>query len=309
MLILTQVCSCLFLFLASCTSERPLTTYHGTTMTIDFHIVVDPPLPEVDAVIQQVFSEVNQIYNKWNSDSELSLFNRHPSTTPLPLSPELYQLLTLTDAMVKMTGGRFDPTIEPVEQLWKDALERGQEPSPASIQELKPAIGWDKIHFDSRSIWKDHPLTSLDLGGIAKGYAVDLLFERLQKAGATSLYVEWGGEIRVSKSHPDGRPWKVGIAHSDEVLALSDEAVATSGDYVQFWPIGEKIYFHIIDPFTLKPLERTSPRINSSTVIAPTCTVADALAKIGLFFSTENEAREWAEPFQAYTFYFQETHD
>lgn len=304
----------LALFLACCSSPPPLKSFKGNVMTIDYHIAVSHEDQEdrIQTIIKDVFLEVDAIYNKWNPASEVSKFNAHKSQSPLSLSPKFYKLLSLTDQIVDLTEGRCDPTIEPVQQLWKKALEQGIEPDPDAILSLKPAIGWDKIHFDHHTIRKDHPLTEIDLGGIAKGYAVDLLFEALQGAGFKSIYVEWGGEIRASAAHPEGRPWKIGIVnpHLDQPIHfdLSDASVATSGDYEQFWTLGNKTYFHIIDPKTLKPLEIKPDGISSVTVLAKTCVLADGIAKTGLFFDTQREAEAWAEPLtkKGFTFFFQQ---
>lgn len=275
-------------------------------MTIDFHILVggaENHRQRIQTIIDNVFVEVDQIYNRWNPHSELSQFNKQQTLESIPLSNKLYRLLKAADKIVIQTNGRFDPTVEPVQELWKQALSQGQIPDMQLIEELKPAMGWDKIQFDSHSIKKLHPKTALDLGGIAKGYAVDLLFESLNASGFSILYVEWGGEIRVSKEHPSGRPWQIGIAGMPKgkitaILELTDQAVATSGDYEQAWPIGTKTYYHIINPFTLQPLEQNPKGIFSSTVVAKTCTIADGLAKTGLFFENKQDAEKWADSLQ-----------
>ena len=138
---------------------------------------------------------------------------------------------------------QFDPTIEPIQQLWKNRLNEAREPGPDEIAALLPATGWNKIHIEKGLFWKDHDGCSLDLGGIAKGYCVDLLVEQLNAAGYPDVFVEWGGEIRASGRHPDKRPWNIFISRLGNsnpslaiaTIALRDQAIATSGDYMQFW--------------------------------------------------------------------------
>ena len=149
--------------------------------------------------------------------------------------------------------------------------------------------------FGRALFWKDHPLVALDLCGAVKGYAVDLLVEKLKKLNLKSLYVEWGGEIKTFGSHPHERAWKVAIFGLDEKLELTNLACATSGNYLQNWQEGEKTVTHIIDPFNNKPLEVTDTSIASVTVLAEDCLQADALATSLMLFPSKDEATLWAE--------------
>jgi len=148
---------------------------------------------------------------------------------------------------------------------------------------------------------------SLDLGGIAKGYGVDLILENLNQAGFSDVFVEWGGEIRASGKHPEGRPWRIFISrleNNDPHLAIAhldlvDQAIATSGDYLQNWTIEKdgncSTFFHIIDPVTLHPLQKQPLSIASTSVVAPTCALADGLATVAMMFLSVEEAQVWAE--------------
>jgi thiamine biosynthesis lipoprotein len=302
----------LLLLLTGCATPAPpsTTTFSGTAMTIAFKIIVGAPLTteqqtEVTRVIEETFDEVDRVYNRWNPHSELSQLNQLPAGVQAPLSPELQHLLEITGELVSLSEGRFDPTIEPLQKVWKSALLFGKEPPPSAIEALSPALGWDKIHYGGGYFWKDHPRTCLDLGGIAKGYCVDLLVERITSLGYPSLFVEWGGEIRAHGEHPEKRPWTVYISHLEDpdpskalaIVPLQDAAIATSGDYLQNWRVkeGERetTYCHIINPKTLRPLEVTPSSIASASVKAPTCAFADGLATAAMLFSTEEEANKW----------------
>lgn len=284
-------------------------------MTIDYRILIGHALNSSEKnsifeIIKRTFDEVNQIYNKWNPLSELSQLNRLKAGIKVRLSPQLEQLLLLTDKIVRLTEGRFDPTIEPLQALWKKYLEQGKIPSTTEVQSIASVIGWNKIHFERGSFYKDADETSLDLGGIAKGYCVDLLVERLNQAGFENVFVEWGGEIRASGEHPDKRPWTIFISRFGNtnpekaiaVLSLRGQAIATSGDYLQNWQIEsegkaqEKIsYFHVIDPVALQPRIATQQSIASASVLASTCAMADGLATAAMMFSSIQEAQEWAD--------------
>jgi FAD:protein FMN transferase len=311
----------LILFLYGCSSSpsEKLTVFSGTEMTIAYRILIGLPLTPTDKnsiskIIFETFNEVNQIYNKWNPDSELSRLNQLKAGVRVPLSGELLKLILLTDEIVRLTEKRFDPTIEPLQALWKEYLEKGQTPSPAEIESIAQVIGWSKIHYEEGLFFKDYDATSLDLGGIAKGYCVDLLVERLNKAGFANVFVEWGGEIRASGEHPDQRPWNIFISRLGDtnpenaiaILSLQNQAIATSGDYLQNWTIKDEgddsstmTYFHVIDPFTLHPRKVTSLSVASASVVANSCAWADGLATAAMMFSNAQEAQAWADEIQS----------
>lgn len=305
------------LFFTACsenTTEQPVTSFEGTAMTIDYRITLKAPLDKesqklVKRIIAETFHEIDSIYNMWNPFSELSQLNQAGATTKLPLSPKLEKLLLLTDVLVKTTDGKFDPTIAPLQKIWKSALTQNKMPLEIDLDAVTPSVGWDKLHISDGLFWKDHPLTSLDLGGIAKGYGVDLLAERLHDAGFADVYVEWGGEIRTFGNHPEGRPWRVFISRLGDTtperaiafVELKNQALATSGDYLQNWSIlnsdSDRFvhYSHILSPETKSPLEITRSSIASASVLANTCSEADGLATAAMMFRTVDEAYEWAK--------------
>lgn len=306
---------CFFLILefASCSkksSEEPI-LFSGNEMTIDYRILIGHSLNTSDKqhvleIIRDTFDEVNLVYNKWNPESELSRLNRLEEGIQVPISQELEKLLFLTDQIVTLTEGRFDPTIEPLQALWKKYLNQGKVPPLNEIRLIERAIGWNKIHFGQGYFYKDTSATSLDLGGIAKGYCIDLLTERLNQKGFKNVYVEWGGEIRATGEHPSKRPWTVFISHLGNpdpqkaiaILSLHDQAIATSGDYLQNWIVeneeGEKIsYYHIIDPRTFYPLKMAAQKIASASIVASTCAFADGLATAAMMFPSVSLAQDW----------------
>jgi len=291
------------------------TIFNGNVMTIDYKIIIGANLDfdqkqTIQNLIQRTFAEIDSIYNKWNPDSEISKLNQLKKGIRVNISEKLYTLLYLTEQMVIFTEGRFDPTIEPVQQLWKEHLKQGVTPSIVDIENVMQAVGFDKIHIQNGVFYKDHDKTSLDLGGIAKGYAVDLLTSRLNEIGFLDLFIEWGGEIKATGLHPENRPWHIYIAklndsnpdHAITHLDLFDQSIATSGDYLQNWTVNDKnetntlkTYFHVIDPKTGYPLEIAKNSIASVSVVANQCSVADAIATSLMLFSNTQEASEWGE--------------
>lgn len=305
----------LFLILFSgCHESTPvskMTTLSGNAMTISYRILIGHPLSDsqeraAQTLVRSTFEEVDRIYNKWNPQSELSRLNQLPAHTTISISPELEHFLAVTQKVVEISQGRFDPTVEPLQQLWKERFSLGTTPTKEDIAAIIPAIGWDKIHFGNGKFSKDHSATQLDLGGIAKGHCVDLLVERLNAAGHPNVFVEWGGEIRASGQHPDGRPWNIFISrfgdsnpdHAIAHLPLQEEAIATSGDYLQHWTIEKTTYFHIFDPKNYQPLIASSKSVSSASVRAPNCAFADGLATVAMMFPSLVEAETWAKEVQ-----------
>lgn len=293
------------------------TLFTGSRMTIDYTIIIGHPLntnqiQNITKIIDRVFHHIDSTYNKWNPESELSKLNRAKANRELELSPSLEKFLRETGKIIELSGGRFDPTIEPLQQLWKEKLEKGLIPTEDELNKLLPAIGWKNIHFGNGKFIKDHDQTQLDLGGIAKGLCIDILVEELNHQGWKDIYVEWGGEIKATGTHPEKRPWTIYISHlantdpskAIDFIELHDKAIATSGDYLQNWTIREKnsegqhitiTYFHIFDPHTGRPLVSTYNSIASASVVATTCTLADGLATAAMMFPTIEEAQEWAK--------------
>ncbi len=291
------LCAQFFIFLlCGCNRSHTLTRFEGCAMTIPYCIQVgdqltDEQLKEIQGVILKTFSEINTIYNNWNPDSEVALLGQLPAHQSITLSDSLAAFLAFVDEIVLRTEGRFDPTVDRLQHAWKEHLHAGELPQQATLAPLVQATGWCHVHLEGKLFWKDHALTAIDLGGVAKGYTVDLIAQRLALAGYGSVYVEWGGEIRTVGRHPEGRPWKVGIQGLD-AIDLLDSAIATSGTYIQNWTIDGISYTHIIDPRTYEPLQ-ASP-ISSVSVIASTCAEADALATALMLFPSVADAQNWA---------------
>lgn len=299
--------------------ESSTVIFKDSAMTIPYKIIIGKNLSVeekdvVSDIIRKTFDEINAIYNKWNPQSELSRLNRIKADVVVNISLKLERLLKQAEMVVLISKGRFDPTIEPLQQLWKQKLEKGQVPSKKEIEAIIPAIGWDKVHIGNGLFYKDHDATQLDLGGIAKGYGVDLLTENLNANGFSDVFIEWGGEIRASGKHPEGRSWHTFISRlsstdPDEAIAhldLHDQSIATSGDYLQNWTVRipeasveegttVKTYFHIFDPHSYQPLVASRTTVASSSVLAPTCALADGLATAAMMFPTIEESEKWAK--------------
>jgi methylenetetrahydrofolate dehydrogenase (NADP+) / methenyltetrahydrofolate cyclohydrolase len=289
----------LFLLTSCAKTEQkdPCTHFEGKAMTLPYHITVGQKLSQkeqraVFEVIEKTFAEVHDTFDNWNPDSEISRLNASPQETLIPLSPPLQDLLTLCDQMVALSGGRFDPTVEPLAKIWRESRKKKETPSTDALQVACDALGWNHISIHNGIFKKDNSFTRLDLCGVSKGLCIDWIVERLQKLGIKNLVAEWAGEIRAVGHHPESRDWLVRITPAITEnqkpmapIALRNCAVATSSNP----------FFQIIDPLTASPIEKTEYSVASSTVIAPTCALADALATASLLFSSRKEAESWAQ--------------
>lgn len=299
--------------LTSCQSppKPSVTRFSQNIMTIDYHIQIGESLTSerqqvAQSIISQTFKEINDGYNKWNKHSEISYINQLDAHIAYYPSPKLYQFLIRINELVRFSKGRFDPTIEPLQNLWISCLEQGITPTAEQLENLKNFVGWDHLILENGHVIKKDKRLQIDLGGIAKGLCVDWLLLNLNQAGFTNVYVEWGGEIRTSGLHPDNRPWRIfisrlGDSNPQEALdyvELTDQALATSGDYYRRWSIideknNEKIYCHIMNPLTFQALEVKKGSVASASLRAKDCVTADALAKVSMLFDSSEERTIW----------------
>ncbi|MGB7978675.1 MAG: FAD:protein FMN transferase [Chlamydiales bacterium] len=243
----------------------------------------------VFAVIEKIFTEVHERFDNWNPHSEVSQINAALKETLIPLSPPMQNILTLCDKIVHLSGGRFDPTIEPLGTLWR---EEGKSPNIETLQKACDAVGWNHLAIHNGILKKGRDGTRLDLCAIAKGQGIDWIVEALHQLGIEDLMVEWAGEIRAMGHHPENRDWLVPINPALMIgqkpmapIPLRNSAIATSG----------VCRHQIIDPSTAAPLEQTEYSVAYAAVIAPTAALADALSTTALLFATRKEAESWAQ--------------
>lgn len=234
------------------------------------------------ALLDQVLSEMRRIeaeYSPYIEDSELSKLNREAVNGWVQTTPEMIDLLTKSAQISRMTGGAFDITYASVGRYYD--YREGQRPDDEAIAESLEAIDYQFVELDvqGQRVRFSHPLVYIDLGGIAKGYAVDRCIELLQAAGITQASVAAGGDSRILGDR-NGEPWTVGIQDPREedamavLLPLVDTAVSTSGDYERFFEEGGIRYHHILDP-------RTGDSARDSwsvTILGPEATLTDGLS-------------------------------
>ena len=259
----------------------------GTSYTVTLGCVHDNvDRGELQADIDRILARVNERMSTYDADSELSRFNRSRTTDWVEVSSELLTVIDAAAQVSRTTRGAFDVTVGGLVNLWGfgPSVPTALVPSDAAIAEVMDAIGYEHLRLRSSppSLRKAVPGLSVDLSGIAKGYAVDAVSDYLASVGVANALVEIGGDLRANGEIRDGVGWDVVIERPVALrheryrtFAVRDRAVATSGDYRNYIERDGKRFSHTIDPTTGKPIAHT---LASVTVIAPTAMTADAFA-------------------------------
>ena len=245
-------------------------TYTGTE---DLHDTIMTCLKGVDASLSM-----------FNPKSTISRINRGETDT---LDAHLAEILPMAHSISDATGGAFDITVAPLVNAWGFGFKSGQLPTNAQVDSLRALVDYKSISLEEGLIRKHNPGTVIDLSAIAKGYGSDQVANLLMERGVKDFMVEIGGEIVTRGNNPKGEAWHIGINRPvedstgmnneiQEVIEVHNRAMATSGNYRNYYTTedGRKVS-HTIDPSTGRPVRHS---LLSSTVLAPTCTMADAFA-------------------------------
>jgi thiamine biosynthesis lipoprotein len=196
------------------------------------------------------------------------------------------QVFNRAQYVSKETDGAFDITVAPLVNLWGFGFKTGENPSKQKIDSLMQFVGYQSVSLNNKKVKKVHPNTMLDAAAIAKGYACDVVAQFLRNKGIQHFMVEIGGEVITCGNSPKRIPWKIGVTkpvddslniqqEQQAVLNVTDMAMATSGNYRNFYYKGGKKYAHTIDPKTGYPVQHS---LLSATVLAKDCATADAFA-------------------------------
>jgi FAD:protein FMN transferase len=230
--------------------------------------------------------QINDVMTDYDSDSELSrLSQTSGQNQDVPVSPELWIVLARAQDLAERSHGAFDVTVGPYVNLWRFARRQGALPDPNRLAKARAAVGYTKMQLDAQrhTVRLLVPNMRLDLGGIAKGYAVDQALRTLGHFGITNALVSGGGDMAMSGPPPDKPGWRIELPPLDasnappaRYLIVSHVGVSTSGDQFQRLEIDGKRYSHIVDPRT--GIGLTDHRL--VTVIAPDDFTADGLTKV-----------------------------
>ncbi len=282
----------LVLFTAGCSkSSKVQFEYFGLALGTSFSVKASRlpagiDLEKLKAQLEARLEEVDRKMSTYLADSELSRFNRSTNTDWQPVSQDLAKVVVAALEVSRWSDGVFDVTVGPLVNLWGFGPDprRDQAPSDEDIEAAKARVGYENLEarLDPPAMRKHRPDLYVDLSAIAKGFAVDLLGEYLESLGIKDYLVEIGGELRLKGNGPRGGGWRIAIEKPvpkerqiEKILTLTDIAVATSGDYRNYFEAGGKRFSHTIDPRTGRPIEH---RLASVTVLCHTTMQADALA-------------------------------
>lgn len=259
----------------------------GTTYTIRLAEVPAAMTPQaIQAQVDERLAEFDLAMSTYNPESELSRFNRSATSDWFDVSVDTAKVVDFALKLAADTGGKFDPTVGPLVNLWGFGPSRKvrRPPSDEAIAEARKSVGYEHLaaRLDPPALKKDLASIYVDLNAIAPGYGIDVVAELLEHIGISAFMIEIGGEVRTRGVKPDGSKWKIGIEDADPsketfkaVVPLKNEALATSGNYRNFFEFEDRTYSHTIDPSTGRPVEH---RLATVTVRAPTCMEADAYA-------------------------------
>jgi len=249
-----------------------------TQVLMGSFVEVISPDPRAAGIVFGEIRRIENICSKFNEDSELSRLNK---TGEARVSDDLFYLLKRSKDFWLASDGAFDITVAPLADIWGFTKRDYHLPADDQIKKALAAVGSNKILFlETNNVVKFTVSgMKIDLGAIAPGYAVDCAVKKLKDAGITSCLINCTGEIYCLGDRA-GRDWAVAIKAPSgsgirQRLELKDKAVATSGDYEQYFVKGKRHYSHLIDPRTGYPADS---KISSVTVIAPDCLTADALS-------------------------------
>ena len=235
------------------------------------------------AAVESAFAGVVSRMSTYEPASELARFNRHAATSPFAFSPQTLAVLARAQQVAALSAGAFDVTVAPLVGAWGFGAGAAGRGGAAAAVPTSP-VGWQQLTVDpvAGTASKAAPALQADLSGIAKGHAVDMAARALSSLGVERYMVEAGGEVRTRGLNADGRPWQIAVERPDawpqqvhRVVPLQGLAMATSGDYRNFYEIAGRRYCHEIDPATRAPIAHN---LASVTVVHDECMAADALA-------------------------------
>ncbi len=241
---------------------------------------------EVRRVAEEVFAEVDQGVSTWRADSDIS--RCRSSSQPIAVSDTTAAVVSLALDVAARSGGAFDPTVQPLVELWGvHGARRTALPTEAEVAAARAQVGFERVSLEVREgvSWLGCGGTALDLSAIAPGYAADRVSDGLGARGVQDALVDVGGEVRVRGRGPSGSEWRLGIDLPEPGLApgealagvvtVVDRGVATSGNYRNRYVLEGLEVVHELDPRTGRP---AVVGVASATVVAPTAALADAWA-------------------------------
>ena len=266
----------------------------GTTYKIVYQCDSD-----LTASIRQELMRVDYSLSPFNKESVITAVNQNREVM---LDPYFVEVFNNAMEISRETKGAFDITVAPLVNAWGFGFKHEQMPTKRQVDSLRQIIGYQKVALKNGKVEKQDPRMMLDCSAIAKGFGVDAVARLLRDRGVQNFMVEIGGEVVTCGVNAQRLPWRVGVVKPSEdslstghelqtILNVTDKAMATSGNYRNFYYKNGRRYAHTIDPKTGYPVQHS---LLSATVLAASCTVADAYATSFMVMGLDN-ARQLLE--------------
>ncbi|WP_262327468.1 FAD:protein FMN transferase [Carboxylicivirga litoralis] len=266
----------------ACQPQKEYIRTEGLIFGTIYHMTYESD-QDLSDTIQSTLNAFDWSMSTYKEESMISKINRN---TSVETDTYFRQVFEAAQAITEATDGAFDMTVAPLVNAWGFGFSKKDSVTDAAIDSIRQYVGMDMVRLVDNKIVKDKPQIMLDGSAIAKGFAVDVVAEVLESFGVDNYMVEIGGEMRVKGFNPKQTKWRVGIdkpiddpevlnRQLQEIISISDVALASSGNYRNFYIKGGKKYAHTISPFTGYPV---SHRLLGVSVLAPDCMTADAYA-------------------------------
>lgn len=272
------------LFLLSCTSKGKYISNEGFIYGTVYHITYESPGgKDLQEGIEAGMNDLGNSMSTFIPTSTISKVNKNEETE---LDDYFLTIFKKAQEVSEITDGAFDITVAPMVNVWGFGFKNKEQVTPELIDSLKNIVGYKKVRLENGRLVKEHPNTMLDCSAIAKGFACDKVGEYLKKQGCKNFMVEIGGEVVALGKNEKGNYWAIGISNPNEkesfanqqlkaIVQLKNKALATSGNYRNFYVEDGVKYAHTIDPKTGYPVQHS---LLSTTVLADDCMTADAFA-------------------------------
>lgn len=262
--------------------STPYQRIQGFVFGTTYHITYQSE----DNLQQEIEAELRKVDLSLSTFNEKSVISRINSNESMQTDEMFRTVFEKASSVSQATDGAFDITVAPLVNVWGFGFKSSTRPSTHAIDSLKALTGYRKVTLKGKTIRKEHPDIMLDCSAIAKGFGADVVATFLNRKGINNFMVEIGGEVVTRGINPHQKPWQIGITKPVDdslniqqdiqtIIRMENKALATSGNYRNFYYKGGKKYAHTIDPATGYPVQHS---LLSATVIADDCATADAYA-------------------------------
>lgn len=278
--------SALFIIVSGCKQDKSkYIKNQGQAHGTFYHITYESPKGlDYHDQLRNTMQRIDKSLSTYDPVSVISRINQNDSS--VVLDDHFLNVFKKAMEISKATHGAFDITVAPLVNAWGFGYTEPQRTDSIAISSILEYVGYERLRLENKDLFKDTAAIQLDASAIAKGYSVDKAAEILEMKGVKNYMVEIGGEIRVKGLNPNGTAWRIGIDEPVEdqtlidrkiqrILHINEGALATSGNYRQFYEKNGQKYAHTINPKTGYPVQH---RLLSASVLAPECITADAFA-------------------------------